>query len=127
MKINIATFQCLDGIAHNHRIKDPEWAKNADIRRPSISELRRIAKHPNDKIGRVCTIDKVFHLFHGLHKILGGDVLQNEIMACIAKETNQDARFLLYSLILKDASKETKDAVESTMKIAAQTIRQIRQ
>lgn len=44
--------------------------------------------------------------------------MRKEILVCIEKEPDQDVRFLLYSLILKDSTKEARDAVESTMKLA---------
>ena len=121
MKVNIATFKCLDGIAARREIQDIPWATASKIRRPSISEMRRIERHPNEKIGRSCTIDKIQLLFNGLYKILGGDALRKDMLDCIEKEPDQDVRFLLYSLILKDSTKEARDAVESTMKIAVKS------
>jgi len=81
-----------------------------------------MVKNPQEKIGRVCSIDKIRALFQGLSISIGGVALRKELTEIIAEEKDQDVRFLLYSLILKDAPPETKDAVESTMKMAAQTI-----
>ena len=44
------------------------------------------------------------------------------LLESIPKEPDQNVRFMLYSLILKDATKEARDAVESTMQLAAKTI-----
>lgn len=126
MKAKIELFIALDSIARAHKIKDNEWAKQSGMRRPSISELRRMVKistaKSSEKIGRACTIDKITTLFVGLHAILGGDILRSELQKVIDKENDQDIRLMLWSMILRDAPKETKDSVESNMKIAAQTI-----
>jgi len=126
MKAQIEIFTALDNIATKHGIKDEEWAAKSNIRRPSISELRRIQKNTtnqtDEKIGRSCTVEKLSALFSGLYKILGGEVLRSELLAAIEKEKNQDIRMMLLTMILRDAPKETKDAVESNMKMATQTI-----
>lgn len=126
MKAKIELFTALDKVARKHSITDEKWAKQACIRRPSISELRRMAiintKKSSERIGRACTIDKITTLFTGLHKILGGEALRNDLQNVIAVEKDQDVRMMLWSLLLRDAPKETKDSVESNMKIAAQTI-----
>jgi len=48
--------------------------------------------------------------------------MRKELLRHINDETDQDVRFLLYSLLLKDATQEARDAVESTMQLAAKTI-----
>ena len=53
---------------------------------------------------------------------LGGDVLKNELLQAINREADQDVRLMMWSMILARAPKETKDAIEASMKIAAQTI-----
>jgi hypothetical protein len=127
MKAQIEVFTALDNIATKHNIKDEEWALKSNIRRPSISELRRIQKNTinqtDEKIGRSCTVEKLSALFSGLYKILGGEVLGSELLVAIEKEKNQDIRMMLLTMILRDAPKETKDAVESNMKMAKQTIK----
>ena len=126
MKAKIELFTALDTIAKKHDITDEDWAKRAKIRRPSISELRRMGRIDKEKslekIGRACTIEKISALFIGLNKLIGGDVLRNDLRAVIDSEKDQDIRMMLWALILRDAPKETKDSVESNMKIAAQTI-----
>lgn len=127
MKAKIELFTALDTIAKKYAVRDEEWAKKSKIRRPSISELRRIARIDRDKssekVGRACTIEKISALFSGLYKILGGEVLGSELLVAIEKEKNQDIRMMLLTMILRDAPKETKDAVESNMKMATQTIK----
>jgi hypothetical protein len=127
MKAQIEVFTALDNIASKHNIKDEAWALKSNIRRPSISELRRIQKNianqTDEKIGRSCTVEKLSALFPGLYKILGGEVLRSELLVAIEKEKNQDIRMMLLTMILMDAPKETKDAVESNMKMATQTIK----
>jgi hypothetical protein len=126
MKAKIELFTALDTIAKTHEITDEDWAKKSKIRRPSISELRRMGRidraKSEEKIGRACTIEKISSLFTGLYKIIGGDVLRNDLKNVIDSEKDQDIRMMLWALILRDAPKETKDSVESNMKIAAQTI-----
>jgi len=122
MRINIAVYNWLDGIANAHGIKDVPWAEASLIRRPTISELRRIARNPKQKFGRACTIDKVHLLFIGLTKLIGEETMRKDILGCIEKEPDQDVRFMLYSLILKEATKEARDTVEKTMQLAARTI-----
>jgi hypothetical protein len=124
MKVKIEIFNNLDKIALLHRITDEEWAKSSNIRRPSISELRRLYLDRQEvrSIGRACTIEKIGLLFIGLYNILGGDVLKKEMMAVINNETNQDVRMMMLSLLLRNAPKETKDAIEGSMKMAVQTI-----
>ena len=124
MKIKIEIFNNLDTIARTHRITDDDWAKSANIRRPSISELRRLYldRQSSKSIGRACTIEKIGLLFLGLYNILGGDVVKKEMMAAINKETNQDVRMMMLSLLLRNAPQETKDAIEGSMKMAIQTI-----
>jgi hypothetical protein len=126
MKTKIEIFIALDDIAKKYRITDDDWAKQSDIRRPSISELRRLVKinfaKSSEKIGRSCTLDKITSLFKGLHKILGGDVLRNELTEAIKKEKDAASRLILWSMILKDAPLDTIESVESHMRIAAQTI-----
>lgn len=122
MQINIETFKWLDSIAAAHGIKDIPWAKASGIRRPTISEMRRIAKNPDKRFGRLCTVDKISLLFNGLNVIIGGEEMRKILLESIPKEPDQNVRFMLYSLILKDATKEARDAVESTMQLAAKTI-----
>ena len=124
MKIRIEIFNHLDRIARGKNITDEDWAKSANIRRPSISELRRlyIDRGLEKSIGRACTIDKITLLFTGLYKLLGGATLKKEIMDAINVEKDQDVRIIMLSLLLKNAPKETKDAVESNMKMAIQTL-----
>lgn len=122
MKVKLSIFTCLDSIAKRHDIKDVPWAEAANIRRPTISELRRMVRKPNDSFGRSCTIDKIYYLFAGLYKLLGEAVMRKELLRSINEESDQDVRFLLYSLLLKDATQEARDAVESTMQLAAKTI-----
>ena len=126
MKVNTSIFIALDNIAKRHGVTDDVWAKNAKVRRPTISELRRIVKiarvESAEKIGRACTIDKTTSLFRGLYNTLGGDVLKSELLQAINKEADQDVRLMMWSMILAQAPKETKDAIEASMKIAAQTI-----
>jgi hypothetical protein len=117
MKINISIFQCLDGIARERQITDDEWAVKAKIRRPTISELRRIARNPNEKTGRSCTIEKVTSLYNGLTKLLGGEALRQHIERCIEKEPNQTTRITLLALATSDADQEGKDLIEQTMKM----------
>lgn len=124
MKVKIEIFNNLDKIARLHRITDDDWAKSSNIRRPSLSELRRLYldRQSSKSIGRACTIEKIGLLFLGLYNILGGDVVKKEMMAAINKETNQDVRMMMLSLLLRKAPQETKDAIEGSMKMAIQTI-----
>jgi hypothetical protein len=122
MKVKLSTFISLDAIAKRYNVKDVPWANAAGIRRPTISELRRMVRNPHTSFGRSCTIDKINSLFTGLYKLLGEAVMRKELLRHINDETDQDVRFLLYSLLLKDATQEARDAVESTMQLAAKTI-----
>mgnify|MGYP000855471337 FL=1 len=127
MKVKITIFNALDNIAKRHNVTDEAWAKSAKVRRPTISELRRMAiianNNSDEKIGRACTLEKISSLFKGLYNILGGEMIKTDLLATIAHEKDQDVRLMIWSLILKDAPKETKDAIEGSMKIAAQTIK----
>ena len=49
-------------------------------------------------------------------------MLKNELLQAINREADQDVRLMMWSMILAQAPKETKDAIEASMKIAAQTI-----
>ena len=122
MKVKLSTFISLDAIAKRYNVKDVPWANAAGIRRPTISELRRMVRNPHTSFGRSCTIDKINSLFTGLYKLLREAVMRKELLRHINDETDQDVRFLLYSLLLKDATQEARDAVESTMQLAAKTI-----
>ena len=117
MKVNIAIFQCLDDIASHKQITDEDWAVRSNIRRPTISELRRIARNPNMKTGRACTIEKVTSLYNGLIKLLGGEALRKHIERCIEKEPDQTTRITLLALATSDADQEGKDLIEQTMKM----------
>ena len=63
MKVKITIFNALDNIAKRHNVTDEVWAKSAKVRRPTISELRRMAiianNNSDEKIGRACTLDKI--------------------------------------------------------------------
>lgn len=126
MRIDISIFTSLDGITKKYGITDEKWAEASSIRRPSISELRRLARNKSarseEKIGRACTIDKIILLFNGLYKLIGGEKLRKELADIIAKTTDKDVLMLLLTMSIKDASDEAKDSVIGLLKLTAQTI-----
>ena len=83
MKVKITIFNALDNIAKRHNVTDESWAKSAKVRRPTISELRRMAiianNNSDEKIGRACTLDKISSLFKGLYNILGGEMIKTDL------------------------------------------------
>jgi hypothetical protein len=117
MRTNITVFKWLDDVRHLHGIKDEVWATASDIRRPTISELRRIFKNPNDKVGRACTIEKISALYNGLHKLIGGNELKKHLEECLSKELDQDVRLMMLSMALRNADKSGKDLVEKTIRM----------
>ena len=124
MKVRIEIFNGLDTIARHHKVTDEQWAKSANIRRPSISELRRLYldRQLEKSIGRACTVEKIWLLYNGLHHILGGSILKKEMMEIVANEKDQDKRMMMLQLILKNAPKDIKDLIESSMMMAIKSL-----
>jgi hypothetical protein len=122
MKINIEVFNMLNSIAKLHNISDVEWAEASQIRRPTISELRRInrAAHKTGQdsgIRRACTLEKIIRLYAGLRIKVGSAILNEALRNCIETESNQDIRLLLLILILQSAKDENKDEAEAMLKV----------
>lgn len=121
MKIHIRMFDVLDRVAKSHCISDVEWAAAAEIRRPTIPELRRISRVSaagikDPRIRRACTMEKIIQLFAGLNKVIGSAVLNAELRNDLAIEYDQNLRLQLLLLMLKDAEKEKKDRAETMLK-----------
>ena len=126
LEVNIDVFGRLDDVAKRYRIKDEQWAAASAIRRPSISELRRLLKNQSlkthEKVGRACTASKINKLFQGLLSLVGGDELKKELIEIINQEKDQNIRMILWAVFLQSAPQSSKDAVEGNMKLAASTI-----
>jgi hypothetical protein len=118
MKAEISIFKCLDDLRNHHNIRDGAWAKASnDIRRPTISEMRRLLKTPNIKIGRSCTIEKLSALYDGLLHLIGGEELKKHLEECLKTEPNQNARLLMLAMALRESDRAGKDLIESTMRM----------
>jgi ATP phosphoribosyltransferase regulatory subunit HisZ len=126
LKVDITVFAKLDDVAKRHKITDEEWSDASDIRRPSISELRRLLKNKHtassEKIGRACTASKINKLFSGLLGLVGGDEVKKELIEIINQEQDQNTRLILWAVLLQNAPQSSKDAAEGSLKLAATTI-----
>lgn len=128
LRVDISVFGRLDDVAKRHDITDDMWASAANMRRPSISELRRLmrnkGKSPNqaEKVGRACTATKINALFIGLLQLIGGDELKGELIDIIQQEKDQNIRMILWAVLLQNAPQESRDAAEGSLKLAATTI-----
>jgi len=121
MEINILVFNALDVIAKRHRISDVDWAEAAGIRRPTISELRRLRKtnvkgDKEMKLHRVCSLAKMIKLYTGLSIILGNGPLNEEFKKVINDETDQYMRLQMLILMLKNEKKEKQDQAEKMLR-----------
>lgn len=117
----------LNSIAKHHDISDVEWAEAAQIRRPTISELRRINRATRIAvkdvgIKRACTLEKILKLCAGLRIKVGSAVLNEALKNCIDVESDQDIRLQLLILILQDAAPEVKDEAEAMLKAVLNSI-----
>ena len=121
MKISIRVFECLDEIARSHSISDYEWAEAANIRRPTIPELRRVSRaikssRVKDDFKRACTLEKISKLYEGLKGKLGNAVVVEALKKFIESESDQYLRLQLMMLIVDKSNKETRDRAESLLK-----------
>ncbi len=121
MKISVRVFDCLGEIARVHSISDYEWAEAAEIRRPTIPELRRVSRaertgREEEDFRRACTLEKISKLYEGLRRLLGNAVMVEALKKYIEEEPDQYLRLQLLMLILNKARKETRDKAESLLK-----------
>jgi len=119
--ISIRIFDMLDRISKLHRITDLEWAEAANMRRATISELRRVSRVTANGVytairKQICTLEKILKLSEGLSIKVGSTIINLILKNHIESEPNQDVRLQLIIMILQNAPKETKDIAESLLK-----------
>jgi hypothetical protein len=121
VKIKISIFVHPDKARAAFGISDEEWAKASHIRRPTISEMRRLEKNPGTEIGRACTYTKLSTLYDGLFKLRGGTELRKQLDDSLKSETDQEVRMILLIMELRNTSQSGKDLVENTIRMVIKT------
>ncbi len=121
MKIDVRVFDLLDGIARSYKISDIEWAEAAEIRRPTIPELRRLSRvvvRGGDQraVKRACTLEKILKLYAGLRVKVGDPVVKEALRNFIETERDQNLRLQLLLLMLRYTKAETKDEAETMLR-----------
>jgi hypothetical protein len=84
--VTIDLFGALDTIREKNGVTDKEWAKVARIYPPRISEWRRLARDPGEKVGRAFTPEKFTLLLTALREILGEESVRKEMRELIQNE-----------------------------------------
>ena len=120
--IDIKIFSLLNEIARSHGISAVEWASAAEIRIPSISELRNLVTHakvaPTLKTGRACTFEKLNQLAIGLRKLVGDKLVTQRLLEYAEKEVNIDKKIVLLELAINSSSKWKKErAIDGMIKL----------
>lgn len=121
MEISIQVFEALDAIAKRYNISDVDWAEAANIRRPTIPELRRLSRSyisgsKDLKLNRICSLEKMIKLYSGLRIKLGNATVNEALKKVINGEPDQYMRLQMLILILKHEKKEAKDKAEDMLR-----------
>ena len=115
-RIPIETFLALDNIreAHVFDASQEKWARATGhpLTQTRIAELRSIHKVMIDedlnqrgaerRLGRTCSMEKVFQLKKGLKSIIGGKTVNARLLEEAQKETDLQKRGTMMFLALED-------------------------
>jgi len=121
MNINTQFFDALDFIAKSQNITDVDWAEASHIRRPTLSELRRLSRSGGISaqifyFSRACTLVKMSKLYSGLSAIIGKDQLKRNFIKAVDNESDQFMRLQMLILMLKNESTSKQDKAGRMLK-----------
>ena len=107
LTISIHIFEILDSIILKHGIKMKDWATASGLPQPRISELRRLYELDRDgkdqgEVGRIFSLQKCAALVDGLRTLLGGDMLQQELLEKLQAANDKKEKLILMVLALSD-------------------------
>lgn len=118
---DIKEFEEYSKIAEGNGITDVRWAKASHLPQPRLAELRRIARlmaqgltqqQATLEVKRGCTVAKLFKLYQGLCRLLGGDYMAKQLERLV-KETKDPQQKI--ALLAKRLPKGSYEHVLKTM------------
>ncbi|HUS89198.1 MAG TPA: hypothetical protein VMW91_07515 [Desulfosporosinus sp.] len=102
--VDIKLFDVLLDIADYHGVSYGDWAEASQTHQSRISELKKISRmmklgRNHKDVGRAVSIVKIHALYNGLAKILGENVVTNDLKKVIDSVKTTKDRILLLSIM----------------------------
>lgn len=121
--VSLRLFTAIDRIANEAKITDGELAKASGMKYAArVAELRWMAKleasgEPSEKVGRAFSVNKVAALIGGLRKIMGGDMLNRQLLkhSADSKTKLEKVLFKVLAIAGEEVDLDQLDAICETM------------
>lgn len=121
--VTLKLFEALDQIARENKIKDGQWAMAAGMKYASrVAEMRwrsRLEATGQDprKAGRAFSVPKLAKLLKGLQDLIGGDVLNKQLLKHVKDADSRLERvlFMVLALAQEDPDLEQLEGICETM------------